>query len=240
MNTDIKQIYHTARCGSTLMVSLLSSVIECYSEPTVTNDNVHQFYGKVIKSYSMAPFYQDVFNGPKVFLYRPLSQQLMKIKNVEEEWFRYRVHITDEIINKHGLIDEVGDWQPRTDLDKISYQWIFLLTKMIKCSNILFIKSNDFFYEKKKTLDVVCDHFNIPKVNDVSISNIYLKKKGINDPLAESTVDHKLKTILQNDDKSLPEFHGVIETSDALKDTDVNKTVNLIENKFPFLNSFLY
>ena len=90
MTHNVKQIYHVARGGSTLMTSLLSAVATCYLEPPngidIANSGDVPEYLKdtVVKFQSLALMKPILLTGKKVFLYRPLAQHLQKITLVRQ------------------------------------------------------------------------------------------------------------------------------------------------------------
>ena len=242
MSEQIHQIYHVSRCGSTLLTSLLSKVSRSYAEPSWSSSlligvdpykNMKSFYGSVVKFPSMVSCFDTNFPGKKVFLYRPLSQHLCKMKSVDELWIDHRLRKIDYIFKNHN--HPLIGWEPKDNLDKITYLWICSVFRMLDHSDVLWIKTNDFLKETENTLNGVCNHFNLPKVNDFSISNINVKKSGFNgkdDPINEILQKEKLEYTFPS--------YGVIETDMALFDTEISDIVKFIENHFEELREFLY
>lgn len=243
MSKQIHQIYHVARCGSTLMTSLLSTVCRAYSEPSWSASfllgidpykNMESFCGSVVKFPSMTSCFETNFPGNKVFLYRPLAQHLSKIKSVEPSWIRNRLRKTNYILKNHN--HPKINWIPKDDLDRVTYVWLCSVFRMLDSSNVLWITTNDFLESKKETLELVCKHYKIPQVTDFSLCDINVKKTGLNGkdiPVIDTF--NRSKTI----EYTFPSY-GVIKTEMALYDPDIKKRVEEIENFFPELKDYLY
>lgn len=244
MDNKIYQIYHVARCGSTLLTSLLSDVANVYSEPSWSSSlmigldpykNAESFYGSVVKFPSMMSCFPTNFEGQKVFLYRPLAQHLCKMKSVEPIWIKSRLKRIDQIYKKNNH-QKIINWIPETEFEKVVYLWVCSVFCMLDYEDILWIKTNDFLNNKKETLDKVCDHFGLPYVTNFSLSNIDVKRSGIN------VKDFPIKNSYKNDIKFkyvIPSY-GIIETDLSLYDTEISDAVKFIENHFEELREFLY
>ena len=244
MDNKVYQIYHVARCGSTLLTSLLSTVTTAYSESSWTKSlligidpykNIESVYGSVVKFPSMVSCYTTDFPGEKVFLYRPLAQHLCKMKSVEPMWIQSRLKRIDYIFREHNH-QKLSDWKSKNDLDKITYMWLCSVFRMLNDPNILWIQTNDFLKEKQQTLDAICNHFNLSQVTDLSLSDINVKKSGLN--AKDTPVNDRVKEI-DYVEYVLPSY-GIIETQLALCDEDIKTRVNMVENMYPELKSFLY
>lgn len=244
MDNKVYQIYHVARCGSTLLTSLLSTVTTAYSESSWTKSlligidpykNIESVYGSVVKFPSMVSCYTTDFPGEKVFLYRPLAQHLCKMKSVEPMWIQSRLKRIDYIFREHNH-QKLSDWKFKNDLDKITYMWLCSVFRMLNDSNILWIQTNDFLKEKQQTLDAICNHFNLSQVTDLSLSDINVKKSGLN--AKDTPVNDRVKEI-DYVEYVLPSY-GIIETQLALCDEDIKTRVKMVENMYPELKSFLY
>lgn len=244
MDNKVYQIYHVARCGSTLLTSLLSTVTTAYSESSWTKSlligidpykNIESVYGSVVKFPSMVSCYTTDFPGEKVFLYRPLAQHLCKMKSVEPMWIQSRLKRIDYIFREHNH-QKLSDWKFKNDLDKITYMWLCSVFRMLNDPNILWIQTNDFLKEKQQTLDAICNHFNLSQVTDLSLSDINVKKSGLN--AKDTPVNDRVKEI-DYVEYVLPSY-GIVETQLALYDEDIKTRVKMVENMYPELKSFLY
>jgi hypothetical protein len=108
--------------------------------------------------------------------------------------------------------------------------------RMLDDPNILWIRTNDFLREKQKTLEIICNHFNLSQVTDLSLSDINVKKSGLN--AKDTPVNDRVKEI-DYVEYVLPSY-GIIETQLALYDEDIKTRVKMVENMYPELKSFLY
>ena len=240
----VNQIYHVARCGSTLLASLLSTVTTVYSEPswakalsvgTNPYSGIQSFYGSVVKFPSMLSCYPTDIPGKKIFLYRTLSQHLCKMKSVEPLWIQSRLKRIDRIL-RHNNHPKLSKWKSNDDLDKVIYLWLCSIFYMLDDPDILWIQTNDFLKNKQETLNTICGDFNLPKVSNVSLSDIHVKKCGLNSK--DKPINPNINEI-DHANYVLPSY-GVIETELALCDEDIKTRVSIIENIFPQLKSFLY
>jgi hypothetical protein len=244
MEHKVNQIYHVARCGSTLLASLLSTVTTVYSEPSWSKalligvdpyKDMQPFYGSVVKFPSMVSCYPTDFPGKKIFLYRPLSQHLCKMKSVEPIWIQSRLKRIDRIL-KYNNHPKLSRWKLNDDLDKVTYMWLCSIFYMLDDPDILWIQTNDFLKNKQETLNTISSHFNLPKVSKLFLSDIHVKKCGLN------TKDTPINTSINkvNHVNYVLPSYGIIETELALCDEDIKTRVNMLENIYPQLKSFLY
>jgi hypothetical protein len=226
------------------MTSLLSTVCKAYAEPSWAKSlligtdpykNIENFYGSVVKFPSMTTCFETNFPGNKVFLYRPLAQHLCKIKSVDPIWVKQRLSKTDYIFKNHNH-PKLSDWNSEDDLDKITYVWLCSVFRMLDSSNVLWITTNDFLQDKKETLRKICNHFNLPEVTDFSFCDIDVKKTRLN-----GRDDTVIDTFNQTEhiEYTFPSY-GLIETSMALYDLDIQRRVNEIRDKFLEIEQFLY
>jgi len=107
---------------------------------------------------------------------------------------------------------------------------------MLDDPDILWIQTNDFLKNKQETLNTICGHFNLPKVSNVSLSDIHVKKCGLNSK--DKPINPNINEI-DHANYVLPSY-GVIETELALCDEDIKTRVSIIEDIFPQIKSFLY
>ena len=242
MSDQIHQIYHVARCGSTLMTSLLSTVCEAYAEPSWAKSlllgtdpykNMENFYGSVVKFPSMTACFETNFPGRKVFLYRPLAQHLCKIKSVNPLWVKQRAPKTDYILTHHN--HPLIDWSPEDDVDRVTYIWLCSVLRMLDSPDVLWVRTNDFLLDKRETLQEVCGHFNLPKVTDFSFCDINVKKTKLNGK--DDTVTRSF-SLSERAEYTFPSY-GLIDSEMALHDPDVRSRVERIRELFPSLDQFL-
>ena len=237
MHNDIKQIYHVSRCGSTLMAYLLSTVHSTYSEPESgiemanTGKILENYKNSIIKFQSLCLMNPILLKNKKVFLYRPLLQHLFKISSVEKEWIHHRVLTLKDIIKRDGL---KYNFIPSNNIELIVYQWICSVIEMTNHDDVLWIQTNDFLKDKQSVMNKVCDHFEIDKITDFSLSKIDVKKLNRlrKKLLHDVNFDSEIQLVNEN--------HGIIEITDSMKNSQIGEIVVKIENKFPSLSSFLY
>ena len=107
--------------------------------------------------------------------------------------------------------------------------WVSRILYLMEVEDVLWIKSNDFFANKRKTLDSVCKHFNISKVEDFSISEFYVKevgfKPGIEIPLSSIIPDTNKKN-------SVDSSFGIID-EDCDINFDIETMVLWTQENFP-------
>lgn len=239
----VNQIYHVARCGSTLLTSLLSTVTTAYSESSWSKSlllgvdpykNIESVYGSVVKFPSMVSCYPTNFPGEKIFLYRPLAQHLCKMKSVDKRWIQSRLKTIDYIFKNYNH-PKLSEWKSKNDLDKITYMWLCSVFRMLDDPNILWIRTNDFLREKQKTLEIICNHFNLPEVTDLSLTDINVKKSGLN---AKDVPINDAVNKIDYVEYVLPSY-GIIETELALYDEDIKKRIEFVGNIYPEIKNLL-
>jgi len=175
----INQIYHTSHCGSTLMATLLANSTTVYCEPPWTSsllngdlelDNVTIKFGS-----GWCPF-SNQLPGKKVFLYRKLKHHLFKIKSS-----RYIERIISTKYEHHlkHIHSSLKQYQFTTDLEKIAFMWLNNVQWISDIDDVLWVEANSFFENKKETMDKVCDYFNLDRVKNYELSNVYVKSFGL-------------------------------------------------------------
>lgn len=179
------------------------------------------YIGKVVKFPSLSSIVPILLEGPKVFLYRPLSQHILKISSVEPVWIESRGKRLKDLLTE----DQVY-WQPETDLDYIVFQWIASIKQISSESDVLWVKSNDLFTEPQKTLNLVTEHFELPNVTDFSycdidVKNINIESKDISYDkiIADSIRDDKFELV--------PENYGIITETNPYVDSVINRIYDL-------------
>jgi hypothetical protein len=219
------------------MGSLLSTVTTCYLEPKFgielanTGKMINTYEeNTVIKFQSLSLMNPILLTGKKVFLYRSLAQHLCKIKTVEQLWIHHRILILKDNIKQSGL---KHNFNLTTNIDLIAYQWVCSIIEMLSHDDVLWIRSNDFFKNKKLVMEQVCNHFQLSPITDFSLANINVKKLellGKNDPL---NID------LSDNLPSVEDDHGIIENDICLNDSEICNITKKIEESFPFLKEYL-
>lgn len=244
---EIHQIYHVARCGSTLLTFLLSQVSEAYSEcgwamgPLIGADpfkTIEKYNGCVVKFPSMVAALPVRFEGKKVFLYRPLAQHLCKIKSVNSEWLKSRELKTDHIL-KNIRHPSLADWNVKDQLDKVACLWACSVLRMIESTDVLWIQTNDFIENRRDVVDSVCDHFGLNRVPNLSVSYIDAKKIGINGKDNPVHISLNNNSLYNNPTWTTPS-HGMIKTQLALFDPDIQSRLEYVEKNFSNLIPYLY
>lgn len=238
MINDVNQIYHVARCGSTLLGSLLSTVTTCYLEPQFAHDMIKtgeipdQYKNTTIKFSSLSLMKPITFTGKKVFLYRPLLHHLYKIKSVDSLWIQHRVKMLQDMIMNDNRFKSM--WNPISDMQFIAYQWLVSVSEISNHSDVLWIQTNDFFMDKSTTMNHVCDHFNLPRITDFSIANLNVKQLGINGKNSPCNIKLKPKISFVKSD------HGIIKNDECLSDPELVNIITELSDIFPHLqNKFM-
>ncbi|NBP02570.1 MAG: hypothetical protein EBU90_21110 [Proteobacteria bacterium] len=245
----VNQIFHTSHCGSTLMASLLKSSAKVYTEPSWTHsfwdskNNIifnrmmkNYDYGSVIKFPSPLCNYSDNFPGKKVFLYRNLRRHLFKIKHIK---------FINHFNGMKCILDSYYDYNLKTchpslseiffdtDLKKTIFMWANKIQWISESKDILWIESNNFFKNKKDTMDLVCKHFEMPLINDYSLANVYVKGIGMNHS------DIQLDKVVPDMTKVrylYPSF-GIIEDIMCDSDFEIQECMSWVRKNMSFINS---
>lgn len=242
MKININQIYHTSHCGSTLMATLLANSTTVYCEPLWSSDLlltkdlnlVKNFNDVTIKFGSgYCPFAKNL-PGKKIFLYRKLNHHLFKIKTSSYIDHiistKYEHHLTHchPLLKKH---------QFETELEKIAFMWLNNILWIKEVDDILWIESNSFFEDKKETMNIVCDYFNISKVKNFELSTVYVKSFGL---IGNENPINQIQIPNLGEIKSLYPSFGIIETFMVSYDEQIRTISDWVENTFPELIEFLY
>lgn len=237
----INQIYHTSHCGSTLLISLLKESTNAYAEPfwcheiIVDNANffnfISQYNSGVIKLPSGLCNYAHQTEGKKIFLHRKLKQHLYKILS------EYRIDYIEYYYsyfrrNIHPSLKNV-------EFDTIEKMNIFLWANRImwisECPDIAWIDSNEFLSNKKQTLDFVCDHFEIPQVKNIELSDIHVKSIGMNHndcQLKDVNFDVNNAIRVQSD-------YGIISDEMCYDNHRIRQLVEWTHENLPFIPQYL-
>mgnify|MGYP003135493591 CR=1 FL=1 len=143
-------------------------------------------------------------HGPKVCLYRKLPMQLL-----------HDIHLGLDRIKKRA--ERVAEF----------HQY------MRNSSHVLWIESNDFFKDVRGTMDMVCDHFQIPPVKDIKWSQHNVK------PYVIQRLNYaalKLPPEPPIDEGDYDCSEGIISMDTALSISLIQKTTDYIRDKFPHLD----
>jgi hypothetical protein len=150
-------IFHTSRCGSTLLACLLSKSISTLAEPSWScqpidkiNFNKNHTEGHLVKYPSMAYQLIPNINSKIVFLYRNFDDHLNKLESVRE-------------INRQ----------------EEAFLWALRFSYATQAKDIIFVESNYFLNNQKETCQLVCDYFGI-QYKPIDI-NFHVKKAGYNE-----------------------------------------------------------
>jgi len=248
MKFNVKQIYHTSHCGSTLMATLLKNSAPVYTEPSWTktffqpdcnivfNRVMKSYDGSIIKFPSSLCNFAGHFPGEKVFLYRKLKRHLFKRKtqksDVHKDPIKAIINWAYAYNTKYCHPSLVGI-EFDTDLKKMIFMWANRIQWISEVDNVLWIEANNFFENKKEIMNTVCDHLNLPQVLDYSMSNIYVKGVGMNHS------DIELKNVvpqMENVRYLYPSF-GVIEDELCDPDSEIQELMIWVKKNMEFINS---
>jgi hypothetical protein len=236
----INQIYHTSHCGSTLMATLLANSTVVYAEPSWINNLIQNEKlieeltdNTVIKFQSSLCHYSGYLSGKKVFLYRKLKHHLYKIKSS---------NYTDSIISTkyeyhlNHCHSSLKEYQFHSDLEKIAFMWLNNIQWINESSDVLWIETNSFLSNKKETIDVVCDYFEIDRVKNFDLSNFYVKSFGLlgkETPINETVIPHLGEV------KTLYPSYGIVEDDLVAFDDEINSIISWVASSFPKLKKFI-
>ncbi len=238
----VNQIYHTSYCGSTLLISLLKNVTHCYSEPEWSNDlifnlnsididyHLRQYSNNTtIKFDSNLSFLSSKIEGKKVFLYRNLKNHLLKVFSKP----CYREGSIQKDIIQHNLRvkhPKIPDLNFNSSGKKHVLLWMNSFLHAMD-TNILKINSNDFFIDKKRTLNSVCDYFNIKYLKNQEYVNYHVKYARYNE------LDCELSNWnpLDEDIKIVDDNYGFIPDNLCLLDDEICSLLKWTKNNFKFI-----
>lgn len=229
----INQIYHTSHCGSTLMATLLANSTTVYCEPPWTSsllngelelDNVTIKFGSGWCSFS------NQLPGKKVFLYRKLKHHLFKVKTSHYSHYIENIISTRYERYLNHCHSSLKGLQFKTDLEKIAFMWLNNVQWISDVDDVLCIEANTFFKNKKETMDKVCDYFNLDKVKNYELSNVYVKSFGLigKEKSINETEIPNLGTV-----KSLYPSFGIIDDDLCDLCPEINDLVSWIKKEIP-------
>ena len=238
---ELYQIYHVARCGSTLLTSLLSSCAPTYSEPywahtldddKSTSPDILAYKQSIVKFSSIATTREVKPKGPKVFLYRPLAQYLLKMEECGKEWLETRKHLYGTFFNQI-FCGSLQHLYPTNARQLHTIFWASCVLKMQKIDNILWINSNEFFLNKQNIAEQVLSHFKIEESPDMRFSTINVKSLRLNNNGRILPFEY-----YQTRD-GVADNRGIIYTKNALENTQIFETIKWAKLNIP-LNPELY
>lgn len=249
----INQIYHVAKCGSTLLSHILASQNVVYNEPSwgISPDSINEISNQstdniIVKFWSGNSCSELDLTGNKVFLYRPLSQHLCKLKNLNDSWLEVRGQLFENVLQEKN-IKSIIDYIPKTDLERSALVWVLYVLTMKKKSNVLWIKTNDFLNDKIETTKKVCQHFQIPEIQNFEIINYDVKlvrnkliRESAHELLNDSPINLSLFYQLDKANYSSSEDDGIVLTETALSDSEVAGIVNIVKTYLPDLEEYFY
>lgn len=237
MKFNINQIYHTSHCGSTLMATLLANSTIVYCEPPWSENillNVQlklpsDFDNVVIKFGSGSCPLSNKVLGKKVFLYRKLKHHLFKIKSSN-----YIEHIlsTKYEHNLKYCHPSLTDYEFKSDLEKIAFIWLNNVQWLSDVDNVLWVESNNFFKNKKETMNMVCEHFNIDKVKNYELSNVYVKSFNL---IGNERSINEAEIPNLGEVKSVYPSFGIIEDDLCDLYSEINDIISWVEGRFQFV-----
>ena len=235
-------IFHTSHCGSTLLVKLLSSQIESYSEPdwthqpvrtnnfTLGSDSFHK-EGTLVKYPSgICPMASQV-SGKKMFLHRNLKEHLFKFKSVGDYQFSY--YLDFFLKQRHPAL---ADMSIDSEIQKHVFLWANRVLWVQEEEEVLWIKSRDFFAHKEKELKKITTFFEIPEITDLTASFVDVKRLGYNHnniPIHQVVADAKnISAVRAN--------HGFIPKELINEDEEILQIVEKFSNSNIPIDGSLY
>ena len=187
------------------MAALLCRTIKTYVEPPTLD---HIIAGSCVEPRSTHHHLANSAKGKKIFLYRQLPSQI-------GAWMQEMI-----VVDLMHHAEEV---------------WIKSLKQMITAKDLIFIESNDFFSDVRGTMDLVCDHFRIPKVQNLGWANHNVKSLGLQRI-------HKAPISLPEPPDYIGDFtakDGIIDPDLAMEVEKINQIVTTLREKYPDLREYM-
>ena len=225
------QIHHTSHCGSTLLVSMLSNSISCYSEPSWCHkffageeldffEELKNYQNSLIKLPSGLCHFAYQTDDKKIFLYRNLKNHLFKILRMNDD---SEYHITRYyeyfLKNIHPNLEGI---KFDTDEKKHVFLWANRVFWLLDSPNVFGINSNKFFLNKKEILTEICNFLNLEQIKNFDYEIYNVKAIGMNCTDVELS---KIKINVENSYVTYPSY-GIIEDEVCLSD---DKIMGLVE-----------
>lgn len=185
-------IFHTSKCGSTLLSSLISKSINSYAEPPWSHflykhgftlfDSINHFYlnyepNSVVKLSSVCCYMSNILHGKKVFLFHPLYHHLLKLSEdgIDNYLSFFREIMIDKISPEIRHICETIEIPSPTH--ELALYWLDRVIQLSKVKNdIIWIEANTLFSNPYGTAKVVCDHFGVEYIPEEI--NYHVKKQN--------------------------------------------------------------
>jgi hypothetical protein len=186
----MKFIFHTAQCGSSLLVSLLGTVNhDTYSEPSwshnlIKNNIFPEFYPCIPEE---KDFIIKLPSGlcctapatllvPKVFLYRRFQDHVYRHLVKGNDWPDTEYFFEYESNHRHPSLEK---FNPVTNIEKIAFFWLNDVLWMTETTNVKWVHADDLFLDLKNTLLDVCDFFKVSHIKSLNLANFDVKYAGL-------------------------------------------------------------
>jgi hypothetical protein len=121
-------------------------------------------------------------------------------------------------------------------LEKIAFIWLNIIQWISETPDILWIETNSFLSNKKETMDIVCDYFEISRVKNFDLSNFYVKSFGL---LGKETSINEAVIPHLGEMKTLYPSYGIVEDDLIMFDNEISSIVSWVGSSFPNLKEFI-
>lgn len=237
-------IFHTSHCGSTLLASMVSKSIDTYTEPRwshsinlkKTSQEVEKYViqnhpdNTLVKYSSVYCYVSPLLPDKKVFLYRKLKHHMQKaLLHADALITTVEWNLDVMKLNHHPLVEAVP--LSGTHLHACAYLWVDRFLWMREAINVLWIDSDDFFDNPKRTAEKVCEYFGVPyRLLEVPFN---VKRAGLNHsdtPINVDEVEELNKDLLNPVDAKIVHFTHNDMMNQIIE--QVRKLFPMIEDKF--------
>jgi hypothetical protein len=92
----------------------------------------------------------------------------------------------------------------------------------------LWVETNDFLKNKQKTINIVCDYFEINRVKNFELSNFYVKSFGLigkKNPINEVTIPNLGEV------KTLYPSYGIVDDMMSSHFDDINTIISFVKGE---------
>ena len=200
-----RYLFSTINSGSTLFCALLCNTIRTWCEPPELE---YVIPGGFVEVDQQHIYLAPSIKGRKVFLYRSLPSHLcagmLEMKN--------------DFLGIHHF------WLDR---------WISTIQLGLNSTNVMWVESNDFFEDVRGTMDKVCSHYKIPKIERLDWAGYNVKltvpKRSPNE-------------LILNQPSGFSDYcakDGIIDRKKSLELQPVKKAVDVIQREYPDLHRFM-
>ena len=200
----MKIIYHTSHCGSTLLTALLAQNNVAYAEPDfsalIGNEKDIGYaiketsYKNIVDYLQYTPKFKNiimklttkanmtaVFNKrKKVFLYNNLKRHIYKfirqnrIDLYHPDYYYLYSNTTHPKLSYEFEKNHMG----QEHASQVStYMWAHSMLWLLECKNVLWVNSEEFFFDRVKTVNMICDYLEVEKPHDYFPKNYVDKQK---------------------------------------------------------------